>query len=473
MENTKNFFENWAETQTKMLENWTEKTQEFSKNIFGGHPIANGTEIYQDWLKKQQENLKTFTKGAEKTAENVASETGNVFDNFFDQWKNVQEKTIEMWNGASGKMNEFFTGFSMGHQTGAAAESIMEQAKKYQDSWKNGLKTMSDAMHSPMSGKIEEFASKTINETMGALQKGTDNFKKLYELWSPVFKAAQNNVFNAEEYKKLMNPVTYKELMDKMFGFDALNPLKQGYDQYMKTASTWYENMGGKAKESYESWKASMEEFANKLPQNQEVLAEMFKNFSNQLKSSVSPFFKLMPESREKAQMMMMNELGDLYIASANKLANLQHLVYKQGAKVNEKILEAIAENVKGGKLETDFTEFYNNWINENGKSFENLFHTDEFSKLQGELVTLDSQIRGTSDKLMEHALAPFPVVLKSQLDELYKTNYELKKQVYEMGKQLALMVNGKANVASEKVEETAKAEDPKVSKTATVAKKK
>jgi hypothetical protein len=473
MENTKNFFENWAETQQKMLETWTEKTQEFQKNVFGSQPIAKGTEIYQDWLKKQQENLKTFTKGAEKTADNVASEANNVFDNFFDQWKNVQEKTIEMWSGASNKMNEFVTAFTMGQQTGAVAGTIMEQTKKYQEAWQNGLKTMTDAINMPMGGKIEEFASKTIHETMGAMQKGADNFKKLYELWSPVFKAAQSNVFSTEEYKKLMNPVMYKELMDKMFGFDALNPLKQGYDQYMKTASTWYENMGGKAKESYDSWKASMEEFANKLPQNQEMMSEMFKNFSTQLKSSVSPFFKLMPDSREKAQMMLMNELGDLYIASANKLANLQHIVYKQGAKVNEKILEAIAAKVKDGKPETDFTEFYNNWISENGKAFEDLFHTDEFSKLQGELVTLDAQIRSTSDKLMEHALAPYPVVLKSQLDELYKTNYELKKQVYEMSKQVASMVNGKATATT--ATETHAAEAPKAAKTATAtaAKKK
>jgi len=144
-----------------------------------------------------------------------------------------------------------------------------------------------------------------------------------------------------------------------------------------------------------------------------------------------------------------MNKLAEFYTASANKLANLQYLVYTTGAKVNEQLMEDLANKAKDGKADTDFTAFYNNWISVNGKAFEDLFHTDEFSKLQGELVTLDAEIRTNTDKLMESALAPYPVALKSQLDEMYKTNYELKKQVYEMGKQLATLV--KNSVTTEK----------------------
>jgi len=482
MENTKNFFENWVETQKSMLENWTEKAQEFQKNVAGGEILTKGTEMYQEWLKKQQENIKTFTGAAEKTGEEVKEKVEGTVENFFDQWKAFQEKSVNMWTEASQKMTGFFSGINSHNPFDGMTSSniMMDNARKYQETWTNTLKSMSDSIKTPFSAQSADMASKTINDTLGSMKKGYESFMKLYELWAPVFKAAENKVFNSEEYKKMMNPVLYKELMDKMFGFDALNPLKNAYDQYTKNATAWYEKMGTSAKDGYKSFKDSVDQFAARLPENEAFFTEMFKNINSQFKTSVSPFFKLMPEGKEKEQMTLMNDLGELYIASANKLAKLQYLVYTHGAKINEQIIEDFSEKAQKGEANTDFNAFYTNWINMNGKAFEGLFGTDEFSKLQGELVTLDSKIRTTTDKLMEMNLSAYPVVLKSQLDELYKTNYELKKQVYEMGKQLASMVkdtvvtNSKpaATEAKAAVKTEAKVAEPKAAAKTSTSKK-
>src|SRR6185437_9724334 len=179
--------------------------------------------------------------------------------------------------------------------------------------WTNTLKSMSDNMKKPFSAQTADFASKTANDTMDSVKKGFESFMKLYELWAPVFKAAENKVFNSEEYKKMMNPVLYKELMDKMFGFDALNPLKKAYDQYTKNVTAMYEHLGSSAKEGYKSFKDSVEKFSSKLPEGEAFFTEMLKNINSQFKTSVSPFFKLMPDGKEKAQIMLMNELSELY----------------------------------------------------------------------------------------------------------------------------------------------------------------
>ena len=482
MENTKNFFENWVETQKSMVENWTEKAQEFQKNVAGGEILTKGTEMYQEWLKKQQENIKSFTGAAEKTGEEVKEKVEGTVENFFDQWKAFQEKTVNMWTDATKKVSESFSGFGTHNPfDGTGSFNTMMDARKYQDMWTNSLKSMSDTMKTPFSGQAADFASKTVNDTMGSVKKGFESFMKLYELWAPVFKAAENKVFNSEEYKKMMNPILYKELMDKMFGFDAMNPLKNAFDQYTKNVTAMYEHLGSSAKESYKSFKDSIEQFSAKLPEGEAYFTEMFKNINSQFKTSVSPFFKLMPEGKEKAQIMLMNELSELYVASASKLAKLQYLVYTHGAKINEQIAEDFAEKASKGEGNSDFNAFYTNWINVNGKAFEGLFGTDEFSKLQGELVTLDSKIRTSTDKLMEMNLEAYPVVLKSQLDELYKTNYELKKQVYEMGKQLATIVKDTVAKTAEPVVKTeakaevkseAKASEPKASAKAATSKK-
>jgi polyhydroxyalkanoate synthase subunit PhaE len=466
METTKNLFENWAETQKKMFETWSHQAEEFQKNLLDGKAIEKGKEIYDDLLKKQQEGIKAFTKTATKVGESIGAAGINPFENFFGQWKNIQDKTAELWTDSTKKMNDFFSGITDNITHDGHAGSVFENARKYQETWANALKSMTGAMKMPFEGTAADFTTSTAADAYKAMQKGTESFMKLFELWSPVFKAAQNNVFSTDQYKKIMNPVLYKELMDKLFNFDSLSPLKQSYDQFMSTVNNWYGNLSGSAKENYESFKKSLDEFSNTLPKNQEFFADIFKNINAQYKNSVSPFFKLMPESREKEQMMLVNELGDFYMDSANKMAKLQYLVYLQGVKVNEKILEDLSKKAENGTMYTDFTEFYNNWVKLNSKDFENMFRTDEFSKLQGELVTLDAQIRSTTDKLMEKWLEPYPVVLKSHLDEIYKTNYDLKKQVYELGKQLtALQKQALQKVTEVKTSKTttpvAKAEKP------------
>jgi polyhydroxyalkanoate synthase subunit PhaE len=451
MEKTKNFFDDWADTQKKMYENWTNQAHEFQKNILDGKAFSKGSEVFQDLLKKQQDGFKNLTRTASKLTDAVTSSEINPFENFVDQWKNIQDKTMDLWTDNTKKFQDLFSNLTHEISPNGHAKSPFETSYKFQDTWLNALKSMSTAMKSPFDHKTAEFAEKTLKDTFNSMQKGTDSFMKLYELWAPVFKAAQNNITNTDEYKRLMNPVLYKELIDGLFNFNTLTPLKQSYDQFLKTVSSWYENLGETTKENYEAFKASLNDFSKTIPKNQEFLSDMFKSISGQMKTSVSPFFKLIPESKEKEQMALINELAEYYTNSANKLASLQYLVYLQGIRINDSILDDLAEKTKKGELYQNFSDFYTHWVNVNGKSFEEFFRTDEFSKLQGDLVTLDAQIRSTSDKLMEYWLSPYPVVLKSQLDELYKTNYDLKKQVYQLSKQLTTL-------AKEKIAKPAKA---------------
>ena len=56
---------------------------------------------------------------------------------------------------------------------------------------------------------------------------------------------------------------------------------------------------------------------------------------------------------------------------------------------------------------------------------------------MQGELLEAELKVRKHFFKLMELYLYDFPIALRSEMDDLYKTVYELKKKVKNLEKQV------------------------------------
>jgi len=111
--------------------------------------------------------------------------------------------------------------------------------------------------------------------------------------------------------------------------------------------------------------------------------------------------------------------------------------MYVTGLAASEKMIAAIADKVKDGGEFKDFGEFFNLWITVNEKAYAELFQTEDYAKMQGELLEAALNVRTHSFKLTELYLYDLPIALRSEMDDLYKTVYELKKKVRKMEKQL------------------------------------
>jgi len=69
------------------------------------------------------------------------------------------------------------------------------------------------------------------------------------------------------------------------------------------------------------------------------------------------------------------------------------------------------------------------------------LFGTESFSKLKGEVLNLSMDIKTYFEKQMEKYLEFFPVAKTSELEEVYKTIHDLKKQVKSLEQKLELLI--------------------------------
>jgi hypothetical protein len=110
--------------------------------------------------------------------------------------------------------------------------------------------------------------------------------------------------------------------------------------------------------------------------------------------------------------------------------------MYVTGLAALEKVITTITEKCNKGQEVKEFDEFFDIWLDVNEKTYYELFQSAEFSKMQGEMLGTSLNMREHGFKLMELYLYDYPIALRSEMDDLYKTIYELKKKVKSLEKQ-------------------------------------
>ena len=134
-----------------------------------------------------------------------------------------------------------------------------------------------------------------------------------------------------------------------------------------------------------------------------------------------------MPESEP------MSDLISLWGKYSGKVSEMQTMLYKTGISAWEKMVQEMTNQSNENKSFNNFDEFYNQWSAINEKEYVALFNTEEYAALQAELLKLQSELSKAYQKQMETMLQPYPVVLRSQLEEVYKTNHELRNRINEL----------------------------------------
>jgi len=122
------------------------------------------------------------------------------------------------------------------------------------------------------------------------------------------------------------------------------------------------------------------------------------------------------------------------------KQNELQYSLYS----TTQKSLEAIAKqygdkykDAKPGEV-PNAQEVYNEWVKVSEKFFAELLATDEFSKIKSETIGLGMDVKKQFEKQFENVFESYPVVFRSEIEELYKTIYDLKKTVKDLQSKLA-----------------------------------
>jgi polyhydroxyalkanoate synthesis regulator phasin len=481
-QNGKNFVESVLDAQKNLVDNLVENTKKVTNgNSFINEAIDKGTESYKKWMEQQKNVMSGVTQKAEG-AQETAKENINKANEFSQNWLNNQinwvkqawemnqnfvkthtpnadtfktpANPMEWFNTMNNNWNKMSSWMNQANEASQQANQWMnmmqqfspanatENFKKTTENYTGLFNQYFELLNSSFTEMQKNMHNGTSKDVYGNMMNAAASFGKFSEIWAPFFKSIQDNNFNAEAFKKTFNVGAYKEMMDKFFGF-----MPENSRQYMQQASEWMQNgmkgYGDFGKTGFAQGREFMNNMNPFAGQNVfENVLNGYQQMQSTFQNAVAPIAKMVTPNQFTKSATDWSDIADRMAIFNIKNAELQYLMYQQGNKVMDKLVENITNKIENGTEINSMTALYQEWLNISDKVFVELFESDDYSKLMAEVSALQLKLRKEMDLQAEKMLGGLPVATRSEMDELYKVIYELKKEVRQLEKMLDIDSN-------------------------------
>lgn len=332
--------------------------------------------------------------------------------------------------------NEYFDAW-MKAQTQAFA-TLREQGERMMSFYQNAPASMGNPFDAWRDAALKAFSGNgsalqsTLYKTFGS----SDAIHKLYEIWQPMLQAMQSQAFNAEAYKNFVDPSKIKQVVDQLFNFDlgAITQMQEQAAQFMASYQQF-------SKPWNEAITANMSALPQMAEGNPQALFKMFQNMSHAFNSRAGQVFNAPKVGKDREKIELMSRFIESLSAYAACNIEYQQMMYKTGAEAMQEVMRQLVAKVQSGELASEkaqgFDAFFELWIDVNESTFNKFFQTAEFSRLRDAVTDAGFATRKHYFALMEIQLADLPIALRSEMDDLYKIIYDLRKQVKKLESQM------------------------------------
>lgn len=504
MDSTKEMLDFWATTQNKIVENWVGSTRQLQEAAKEGKVMEQATDMYKNWY----DNQKSIISEAVEKGKTISSETmPEQVTQLMEQQSTLSKKWMDTMSEMADRQMQMA---QMANTNGQGAMNIEENATKVQEMMTSSYKTWLESTTEMMNESKKMMTSNPAFKAMQPMQEAFENMTKgaktyfdAYEMWKPFVQMTNNKNFDVKEYFKMMNMDKLQEMTKGMF---AQNPSQFGFanfgqmnEQMNKMVEQYRTSMTNNP--MFAPYTEMIEKFSSMMPKMDMANFDMSKmmgmmkmenmdmskmmgmmnmenlNMSNpqfgkeiyeRMEKMYAPFYKLMPPSKEKESIKLFSHMQTILFDYQTKMADMNAIIGKTVKSSSEEFMTKMFESAKDGNVNT-YNEFYMNWLNHLEGNMVDIFKGDEFSKLQGEVLALQLDLKTNFNKGMEQVLSPYPVVLNSEIDELAKQVHALKARIRELENNAEATSTAKK---SETKSETTKAEaKPAVEEKATPTK--
>jgi hypothetical protein len=353
-----------------------------------------------------------------------------------DMWRTWQSMQADMYKNWMGAWFRTMTGEKGGGEE--TPDKAWSDALGFYRQWLDYLQEMMGRFGMPTEG--------VGPDTFMKMFQTADVYSQLYAMWMKMYENYRKVVGEGGEYDfRAMSEMLeswaeeYREIVQKVFVpalpaqlqwiaelYSGDIPLMAG-GLLMHLGAPWYDYFRRMTErglslerpspeagvEAYEGWRQAYEESYGRL-----------------LRAPVMGYYR---EAAEKLSHTM-DSLNEFNIILAEFYASLQSAGVKGFEKLQERMAYMQAE---GGKEPVSFRELYRLWWQTNEDIYIELFRTEEFSKLLGQLVDKGMQFRADFQAYIEEATKELPFPNRSEMDHLYKTVDRLKREVRSLKKEM------------------------------------
>lgn len=433
MKTSNPFIDSMVETQTQYLNTWMDSAKKMQAALSNGNIAHEGQTIFKELLEKQMSIL----NGMQQSSTNMFNTGEKNPQEFFKNWFNQQSGYAKQMADFNQSINNSFQSYgkpaqdymSNFGQTNTAFTNIY-------NSWMNTLNSSFDSMSNNMAGGFNK-------DVFTNFIQGNQMYAKMQEFFQPMAEAMKKGQFNMDSFKNYFTPDSYSNLTKQMFGsFYNTASLKDVYDNGMKQVQGFFVNNNNMAKDYYAQVQNMSKEFPSLFAGDASNFKELYSKVNNVFGKTFEPLLKLATPGKEKENVEATIALMDKMTEYSLKQSELQMQLQSTTQKSIEKVAQQYAEKFNNPANLTQVPnaqEMYNEWVKVNEQLFTELFATEEFSKVKAEALNLSMDVKKHFEHQFEHTFENYPIVFKSDVEEMQKTVYELKKQVKELQTKLAM----------------------------------
>ncbi len=423
------WYKNWLDNQTNIYTQATEKTANMTGDV--KDRVSQMNEFYQNWFKAQTNWAKQIWEMNAGYFQNATANNNNAANaNPLNMWSNMMNN----WNTWMTGVNNTNTWMNMMQQWNSMFN--LDAWKKTSESWTGIFNQYNEILNNNLAKFQENIQNGTAQDAYRSMLNANEGFTRFYEMWMPMWKSIQDKTFNNEIYQQWVNPAMYKDLMDKYFGF-----IPEGSRQYVQQFTNMmqegYKQAGAMGMQNYHQ----MRSFFPGMNTNGlfEGLLNNYNTAYNMMNDAVAPFTKMMTPNQHTHTLIEWQDIANRMAVYNIKNAELQYMMYTQGTQVMDKLAENVIGKIQSGEEINSIMALYQEWMNISDKTFVSLFESDEYSKLMAEVSAMQMKLRKDIETQLEKLMVGIPVATRSEMDELYKTIYDLKKQVRQLEKMMEL----------------------------------
>jgi hypothetical protein len=453
MANSQNIFESWLSSQQKSVENFVETTKKFQESVTKGDLMQKSTEIYQDWLSKQKAITEETTQLGQELVEQIGlNKNGTAtMPPFLDevnleQFTATQKKMLEEWTEMMKKATETWSKFDV--------SNVEQEVKKMYDFWNSTYQQLSHVITQPII-QLQQIFNGQAFVNPATMFDAMKIYTSAYQMWEQMQKAIGTadmnwlqNINAQDFFSKYIDQDQYKAMIDSLFPYTNPGKFKEMYVQIESYLKPFYDS----ALAAQKQWIERSKEMTTNYEQNMEHLSAFLNSspYVSQMKSLYAHLFKLMPGGKEKEMFESALDLQESYSDYWKKMSEFQYVIYTASRQAMEKIIEETLEKAQKGTEPESFNTFFTNWLNTTEETLTETFKETEYSKLQGELLATGLEIKKKLEKQLEHFLGNYPIVTRSEADELYRIVHDLKAKVRSLEKE----IHANTTVVTETTEE-------------------
>lgn len=357
---------------------------------------------------------------------------------YLNQFFNAQKNMFEAWQSA------FTAKTDAAKAEGKAGPDFMDFSSFQEDAMKN-FKNITDFynnMFKNFTGSPAEILQK-MNQSM-------EMYNNVYKVWENL--NPKTFIPNAENIQKVFEEWSsqYWQFIEDNYIANLPEPIQKTYKQFSEMTESYQQVMAN----FFTPWTEKSGQFSDlafKMPYmtNFDSFVAVVKLWKENYDKSYKKILN-MPSMGINRELLERQYDGiDKTITFITTYIEFFGQVFKVSQETMQKVITDYAEMMKAGNQPKTMEEFHKYWAKEIDKSFDKVYLTDDFSKLMSTVVDSTMEMKKESDKLMEEYLSILPFPKKSDMDSLYKTVYNLKKEIKTLKKELERLNEQSANVQS------------------------